>query len=128
MTRSLPRGTLLPEPLTRPSMALLQNTGRPPLPSETMTLASEVTRTPGERQEGSQATEGGQEDEEAAEEAMEGEGKLELHRSGPGEPSHEGDHSRYYHFSSTLVSSNTDCDTVASPSHPNSAIGFYGSH
>ena len=91
-------------------------------------LASEVTRTPGEPPGGSQATEGGQQDEEAAEEAMEGEGKLEPHRSGPGEPSHEGDHSRYYHFSSTLVSSNTDCDTVASPRHPNSAIGFYGSH
>merc|ERR550532_619472 len=96
MMRSPPRERLWPEPLTRLSTELPQNTGRPPLPSETMTLASEVTRTPGERPGGSQATGEALEDEEVAEEAMEGEVKLEPHRSGPGEPSHEGDHSRYY--------------------------------
>merc|ERR1719215_1167583 len=88
MTRSPLRGTLWPEPLTRPSMAPPQNTARPLPPSETMTLASEVTRTPGGPPGGCQATGEAQEAEEAADEAMEGEDKLEPHRSGPGEPSH----------------------------------------
>merc|ERR1719188_1542936 len=71
MMRSLLRETLWPEPLTRPSMEHPQSTARPRLLSETMTPASEVTRTPGERPGGYPATEEAQEDEEGAEEAME---------------------------------------------------------
>ena len=87
-----------------------QSTARPRLLSETMTPASEVTRTPGERPGGYPATEEAQEDEEGAEEAMEGEGNLEPYRSGPGDLESllkDGDHSRYNHFSSTFSSHQT---------------------
>ena len=87
-----------------------QSTARPRLLSETMTPASEVTRTPGERPGGYPATEEALEDEEGAEEAMEGEGNLEPYRSGPGDLESllkDGDHSRYNHFSSTFSSHQT---------------------
>merc|ERR1719464_720442 len=78
MMRSLPKETLWPGPLTRPSTEHPQSTARPRLLSETMTPASEVTRTPGERPGGFPATGEAQAGEEGAEEAMEGEGKLNL--------------------------------------------------
>ena len=79
-------------------MAPPQSTARPRLLLETMTPASEVTRTPGEQPGGFPAIGEALEGEEGAEEAMEGEGKLEPYRSGPGDLESllkDGDHSRY---------------------------------